>query len=63
MEDQKVRLYRRANGIYYIILETDGKKEYRSTGCTSKAEAFRQLHHLLVVAQGPRRELAAVGTR
>jgi integrase len=43
MDNQKVLLYRRANGIYYIILETDGKKEYRSTRCTSKAEALRQL--------------------
>jgi Phage integrase SAM-like domain len=43
MDYQKVRLYRRANGIYCIILETNGKKEYRSTHCTSKAEALHQL--------------------
>jgi integrase len=43
MDHQKVRLYRRANGIYYIILETDGKREYRSTHCTSKTEAFQHL--------------------
>jgi integrase len=59
MDQQKVRLYRRANGIYYIILETDGKKEYRSTHCTSKAEAFRQVAEIkkLFVPKSRRRLL------
>ncbi len=37
------KLFRRSNGIYYLILETNGKRKYKSTGCTRKAEALRTL--------------------
>ncbi len=39
----KFILYRRSNGVYYIIIETGGKRKYKSTGCTRKSEALKAL--------------------
>jgi hypothetical protein len=39
----KFKLYRRSNGVYYIIQEIAGKKLYRSTSRTVKSDAFKVL--------------------
>ncbi len=39
----KFKLYKRCNGVYYIIQEAAGKKRYRSTHCTLKNEALKAL--------------------
>ena len=40
---QKVFLYKRNNGIYYIGTEIDGKRRWKSTGSKVKAEALRKI--------------------
>ncbi len=39
----KFKLFKRSNGIYYIIQEEAGKKQYRSTHSTLKSEALKAL--------------------
>ena len=39
--NQKVFLYKRKNGIYYIGIEVDGKRRWKSTGSKVKSEALR----------------------
>ena len=39
--NQKVYLYKRNNGIYYIGTEIDGRRRWKSTGSKVKAEALR----------------------
>ena len=35
-------LYKRSNGIYYIVFEEEGKWRWKSTGQRYKAAAFRR---------------------
>jgi hypothetical protein len=43
MHSDHISLVRRSNGIYYIAWYEENRQRYRSTGCTVKAHAFRQL--------------------
>ena len=43
MSETKFKLFRRSNGIYYLIVEEDHKRRYRSTGCTRKRGALKAL--------------------
>lgn len=36
-------LFKRSNGVYYISYEADGKRKWKSTGKTLKAEAYREM--------------------
>ncbi len=38
---QKLFLYKRNNGIYYIGIEVAGKRRWRSTGTRKKSDALR----------------------
>ena len=38
---QKIFLYKRNNGIYYLGIEVDGKRRWKSTGTKKKVEALR----------------------
>lgn len=39
----KFLLFKRSNGIYYVLYEQDGLRRWKSTGKTHKAEAFKSL--------------------
>jgi len=41
--NQKVYLYKRTNGIYYIGDEVDGKRRWKSTGTENKPISYRQI--------------------
>ncbi len=43
---QKIFLYKRNNGIYYIGIEVDRKRRWKSTGTKVKAEALRKMSEL-----------------
>ncbi len=36
-------LIRRSNGIYYIITKTNGRRVWKSTGCTRKSGALKYI--------------------
>ena len=40
---QKLFPYRRNNGIYYIGVEVDGKRRWKSTGTKKKSDALRAM--------------------
>jgi site-specific recombinase XerD len=42
----KFYLFRRANGFYYVGYHADGRKRWKSTGCTTKHEALRIIRNL-----------------
>lgn len=39
----KFLLFKRSNGLYYILFNQDGRRRWKSTGCTLKHEAIRAL--------------------
>jgi integrase len=43
MEVVMPSLFKRSNGVYYISYEQDGKRKWKSTGRTVKAEAYREM--------------------
>jgi len=45
-EKSKFSIFKRSNGIYYIIFEQDGRKRWKSTGATVKTDAIKALTHL-----------------
>ena len=42
----KFYLFHRANGFYYVSYHADGRKRWKSTGCTTKHEALRTVSNL-----------------
>jgi hypothetical protein len=42
----KFYLFRRANGFYYVGYTADGRKPWKSTGCTTKHDALRTIRNL-----------------
>lgn len=43
MEVVMPSLFKRSNGVYYICYEEDGKRKWKSTGKSLKAEAYREM--------------------
>ena len=43
MSPSKLLLFKRSNGIWYILQKKDGKTSWRSTGCTEKSDALKKL--------------------
>ena len=41
--NSKLYLFKRPNGIWYILNKSDGKARWKSTGCTEKSEALKKL--------------------
>ncbi len=39
----RISLFKRSNGFYYILFDDEGRRRWKSTGCTLKADALRQL--------------------
>jgi hypothetical protein len=39
-------LFKRSNGYYYILFERDGRRQWKSTGCSVKADALKALTNL-----------------
>jgi integrase len=56
-----VKLYKRSNGVYYVVTKTSGKFRYISTGRTTKSGAIEHLPDLNISAM-PRSEKVGLAT-
>ena len=43
MSSSKIYLFKRPNGIWYILYTVDGRKKWKSTGCTDRGSALKKL--------------------
>ncbi|HLA69634.1 MAG TPA: hypothetical protein VJN65_08020, partial [Bacteroidota bacterium] len=39
----KLYLFKRPNGIWYVLYRSDGRTIWKTTGCTEKSEALKKL--------------------
>jgi len=49
-------LFKRSNGIWYIVFTQDGRRRWKSTECTDKKEARKQLNEFKRLAKPTRRQ-------
>ncbi len=50
-------LFKRANGFYYILFDQDGRRRWKSTGCTLKHEAIKSLTEFEQLFQQKQKEV------
>jgi integrase len=53
----KLTLFRRSNGLYYIVYQQDGRRRWKSTGATTRSDALKALTDCKTLIQPAHRTL------
>ena len=54
----KLTLFRRSNGLYYIVYQQDGLRRWKSTGATTRSDGLKGLTEFKTLVQPSHRALS-----